>query len=561
MPKSIITLVHTFVERAWNKESVIRMLPNGINRTEKKTGSRKLQLLFQVCTFFLALTTEAVYSADNKAGLAKSLSRCASLQIPEQVILEEKPSWVSAEGLPRYCKVRGTISRRVKFELRMPEDWNGRFLMAGCGGFCGELMPDSPGYGNSINHALKRGYAAIAHDSGHQAPGWQTEWARNDPEALELWAHRVLPVVVEVGVAISESLYGQAPHHKYYSGCSNGGRLGLMAAQRYPDLFDGIAAGGSIFDLSGITGYWGGWMISQAYTRHDDGLTPVLQQSKLPFVEQAVLRHCDLLDGQKDRIIRDPRACEMDFRSLQCQSSAEDEACLLASEADMLNRLYGGVKSSNEELLYPVLSLGSEHYSGMWIFGAGGEPGLGVSITQQYLIMLAESVGAKLPASGVTSDEAREWIGESPLPAITDAVNPDLSGIHQSGAKLFMYHGWSDPLVIPEPVVNYYEQAADLAGGLKKLQTDARLFMVPGMGHCWEIPTDAPVNFDPLLAIEQWVESGRAPNSIIARTQVLSNEEGRSRPICAYPAVAELIRGENPDMHSSYHCVTGNHLE
>ena len=514
----------------------------------------KLQFLFPIFTLVLALTVEAAYGADNKAGPAEDSGVCADLQIPEHVILEEKPSWVSAEGLPKYCKVRGTISKRVKFELRLPKDWNGRFMMAGCGGFCGELMPDMPG--NSINHALKRGYAALAHDSGHQAPSWQTAWAINDPEALALWAHKVLPVAVEVGVAITESMYGQPPHHKYYSGCSNGGRLGLMAAQRYPDLFDGIAAGGSIFDLSGITGYWGGWMISQAYTQGDDGLTPVLQQSKVPFIKQAVMQQCDGLDGQEDGIIRDPRACQVDFTSLQCLPDSGDEVCLSAVEANMLNRLYGGVKDANDELLYPVLSPGSEHFSSLWVFGAEGKPGMGVAITQQYLNLLATSVGATLPPTGLSNDQVRQWISESPLPAITDAVNPDLSGIRQSGAKLLMYHGWSDALVIPQPSVNYYEQAVDVAGGLQQLQTDARLFMVPGMGHCWEMPTDAPVNFDPLMIVEQWVESGRAPEHIIATAQALTNEEGRSRPICAYPKVAELIGGTDPVKASSYQCVS-----
>src|SRR5690606_21482837 len=119
--------------------------------------------------------------------------------VPENVTLEAQPSWRLGAGLPRFCKVRGKIAKRIRVEMRLPADWNGRFMMAGCGGFCGELLPDKSGHSNTINEALKRGYAAISHDSGHQAKSWQTEWAYQDQEALEIWSHKVLPLVSEVG--------------------------------------------------------------------------------------------------------------------------------------------------------------------------------------------------------------------------------------------------------------------------------------------------------------------------------------------------------------------------
>ena len=108
-------------------------------------------------------------------------------------------------------------------------------LMAGCGGFCGELRPDKPGQSNAINEALKRGYAGISHDSGHQAKSWETQWA-SDRVALELWAHKVLPRVAGVGEQLATALYGRAPAYSYFSGCSNGGRLGLQAGGN-PDKY------------------------------------------------------------------------------------------------------------------------------------------------------------------------------------------------------------------------------------------------------------------------------------------------------------------------------------
>ena len=39
-------------------------------------------------------------------------------------------------SLPEYCRVLGYLRPAVNFEIRLPtKDWNGEFLMAGCGAF------------------------------------------------------------------------------------------------------------------------------------------------------------------------------------------------------------------------------------------------------------------------------------------------------------------------------------------------------------------------------------------------------------------------------------------
>jgi feruloyl esterase len=156
---------------------------------------------------------------------------------------------------------------------------------------------------------------------------------------------------------------------------------------------------------------------------------------------------------------------------------------------------------------------------------------------------------------GLPTDQMRAWISRSPIPALTNATDPNLSGLRRSGGKLLMYQGWSDPLIIPVPITNYYRQAARVAGGLEQLQRNARLFMVPGWGHCWEKPADAPDTFDPLSELEQWVEKRQPPDSIVARQLDKMGTELRSRPICAYPAVARLDKGKDPVRFESYRCV------
>ena len=476
---------------------------------------------------------------------------CAGLAAPAGVVFREPPLWVRTPELPAYCRVTGTINQRVNFEMRLPEAWSGRFLMAGCGGFCGELLPDKAGSSNAINHALKRGYAGISHDGGHQAKSWETHWAA-DREALELWAHRILPVVSAVGTKLAASLYGEPPRYRYFSGCSNGGRLGLQAAQRYPELFDGIAAGASIFELSGIAGLWGNWLITNA----QDGADSRIPQARVPLVEQFVMQRCDALDGMADGVINNPLACQLDFGEAVCpEDTAASDSCLGAGEAGILNALYGGVRNGRAKVVYPSVAYGSEHYADRWLFGAPGQPAWGILASAGYRQMLAADLGEEDRPAGLSTDEMLDWLERSSIPALTDATDPDLAGLREAGTRLLVYQGWSDPLIIPQPIIRYFTDAAREAGGIDRLQRSARLFMVPGWGHCWEKPAAAPDEFDPLLALEQWVETGQAPEFMVARQRASDGAVQRSMPVCVYPKVARLDAGANADDFRSYQCV------
>tara|TARA_R110001599_G_scaffold353459_2_gene592805 strand:+ start:57195 stop:58787 length:1593 start_codon:yes stop_codon:yes gene_type:complete len=483
--------------------------------------------------------------------MSRAADACSTLVAPSGVVFTASPAWVEDTVLPKYCRVNGTINGRINFEMRLPEKWSGRFMMAGCGGFCGALIPDKPGHSNAINEALKRGYAAISHDSGHQAQSWETQWAQ-DREALELWAYKSLPVVTELGTRLATAMYEQAPRYKYFSGCSNGGRMGLMAAQRYPGLFDGIAAGGSIFELSGIAGLWGNWLIGT----NQDGLHSRFPQAKVPVIKELVMAQCDAIDGLTDGIIDDPRACRIEFTAAVCAENSPTQGdCLTAQEARLLTRLYGGVKNGVGDTVYPAVVPGSENYSDKWLFGADGKPAWGVMASAGYRKMLAQDLSEQDVPGGLSTDQMLEWLDRSSITELADAVDPDLSGLVEEDTRLLIYQGWSDPLIIPGPITQYYEQAAELAGGLQQLQHNARLFMVPGWGHCWEKPADAPDDFDPLFELEQWVENGQAPDFMVARQLDDSGVALRSRPICSYPSVARLKEGKSPDKFESYQCV------
>ena len=183
---------------------------------------RRLSITILIVTLASLIPSPGYTQADLDISSAAAL--CAKLQPAADVKLRESPRWIDKGSLPAHCEVRGIKANKVEFLMRLPTPWNGRFMMAGCGGFCGELLPDKPGYSNSINEAVKRGYAAIAHDGGHKAASWDTDWAA-DAEALDIWAYRILPLMVDVGLDLTRQTYGKDPDYKYFSGCSNGGRL------------------------------------------------------------------------------------------------------------------------------------------------------------------------------------------------------------------------------------------------------------------------------------------------------------------------------------------------
>jgi len=478
----------------------------------KTNSSLRLGLAGVLC--LAAVMARPVDASEATSQLAAS---CVAAAAPAGVTFEGTPKWRTADGLPPHCEVRGLAAGKIRFVMRLPAGWKERFLLAGCGGFCGELLPDKAGRGNSINESVRRGYAAISHDGGHQAASWETDWA-SDIEALEIWAHKVLPIMTNAGVAIAESVYGTAPRYKYFSGCSNGGRLGMMAAQRYPGLFDGIAAGASVFDLSGTAGLWGAWMTRQTLV---DG-KPVIAPERWALVHRKILQRCDALDGQRDERIDAPRDCKIDFAHL---TTGDDP--LTIAEVEALRALYGGVRDTRGNIIYPALEFGAEFFGDIWLGGAPGRPAWGVLASQGYRQMLAASLGIADAASPGTNagaasastevETVRSMIARSPVPAITDAVDTDLQAHARSGSKLLLYHGLADPLIIPQPLETYYAKAAEQAGGLTALREHTRLFMIPGWGHCWERPVTAGDDFDPLAAVEGWVERGEAPNSLPLR--------------------------------------------
>src|SRR5687768_3723830 len=147
-------------------------------------------------------------------------------------------------ALPAHCRVRlvlkPTSDSNINAELWMPAaNWNGKFMAVGNGGFGGSIQ----GYGEMRN-VIRLGYATAGSDTGHSAAdGPSGMFALGHPEKIVDFAYRAMHEMTATSKKLINEFYGKPHQFAYYKGCSTGGRQGVMAAQRYPEDFDGIIAG------------------------------------------------------------------------------------------------------------------------------------------------------------------------------------------------------------------------------------------------------------------------------------------------------------------------------
>src|SRR5262245_32223527 len=358
-------------------------------------------------------------------------------------------------NIPAHCRVllvlKPTSDSLINMELWLPtQNWNGKFMGVGNGGFAGSIQ----GLSGDMPQALRLGYATAGTDTGHQDAGGA--WAIGHPEKLIDFAYRSTHQMTLKAKEIVKTFYDQSAKYAYFKGCSTGGRMAVMEAQRYPDDYDGIIAG-SLANRH-IHMWTAGEARSIELARHPEGS---LTAEKAALVNQLVMGTCDTL---KEGFLNNPRQCKVDFSKLLCASGKDDASCLTAGQLKTVNTFYGGVKNSKGEVIFSGQALGN--------------PILPVTATN-------ESPGGTFDIVRIAfNDPNLDWQKfdlDRDMPLIdkavgyVDAVNPDLSKFKKRGGKLLLTHGWSDTGITPENTVLYYESVLDKMG---KNQSDwVRLFM------------------------------------------------------------------------------------
>ncbi|RYX94244.1 MAG: tannase/feruloyl esterase family alpha/beta hydrolase [Comamonadaceae bacterium] len=451
-----------------------------------------------------------------------------------------------------YCLVKLKVDPAVNIWVALPSaSWNGRFRAEGNGVYAG-------GTPAIAQDSVKQDFVGVTTDTGHSTSALSGAFGMSSPGVANTqlqvdFAYRSEHLMAEVGKQVVKAFYKTDPVRSYWYGCSTGGRQGLMMAQRYPADYDAILAGDPAIHWDQFQAY----QIWPHVVMKAEGAT-ALSSAKRTLLNGRVMAACDGLDGVTDNIIDDPRKCSYDPRvdTTITKAGCADDTCLSPAEANSVQRIWGGARNAAGDLLWPGLERGSDLSA---LAGAAPFP---IPIEQaRYWVYL---------------DPTWDWNTLTPLnyetfhkdnirmvgPVIgTD--NPDISAFKARGGKVIMYHGWADQLIMPGGSVKYFEKVKATVPNTDEF---ARLYMVPGMGHC--SGGTGPDSFgqgssgavpmtperDVFRALMAWSEKDVAPTKIVA-AKISGGITTRTRPLCPYPQVARFKGTGSSDDASSFSCV------
>lgn len=440
------------------------------------------------------------------------------------------------DDIPAFCRVSATMrpssDSEIKIEvwLPAPSAWNGKFMAVGNGGQAGEISYHKMGL------PLSLGYAVASTDTGHEGKSSDGSYALGHPEKVIDFGYRAVHEMVEKSRAVINEYYARAAKLSYWYGCSTGGRQGLEDIQRYPNDFDGAITGAPALNPRMLA-----QIVWTAQVVHKDEAS-LIPASKFPMIHQAVLEACDADDGVRDGVLEVPRRCKFDPTVIQC-TGGDGADCLTAAQVETARKIYTApVNPRTGETIAPAFEPGSEKG---WTYAAGPQP------PQLALTGLQNRVFKDPKWDYRTFNFDSDVALLERESATIDARNPNLQPFFGHGGKLLQYHGWSDNLIPPLNSVNYYHSVVAMLGDAAKVSGSYRLFMVPGMGHCRG--GDGTDRFDAIRALEQWVEQGRAPDSITA-ARYAGDKVERTRPLCPYPQVAAYKGNGSTDDAANFSC-------
>ena len=490
-------------------------------------------------------------------------SRFQAAISPQRIRSHEKTCRRSVGSSPR-CSRR--LNSDIRVEVWLPkQDWKGVLHANGNGGYAGVLAYN---YG-AMEAGVKRGYASAITDMG-TAPATPLDGDAlvGHPQKWKDWGLLSTHVMAAVGKDIAKAFYGKDVKRAYYTGCSTGGQQGLIEAEYYPNDFDGILAGAPVINRT-----WGHAVAVWDYLAANAEPGHKLSDAKLALLTKSAVANCaSKANGLKsDPFIADPGACDFDPAVLTCKGASSD-ACLTPAEVETTKAFYSGPVDphSGKRLFYGWLP-GSESGPFNWGFAeapgnAPGEPAFDGLFKWVF--------GADWNWRDFDVERDMPKVDAMLGPDLDDVTTGDMSRFQARGGKLIMFQGWADPIVPPLQTVDFYKRLAKQFGGEEKTQEFARLFMVPGFGHCFGGagpnrfdssafgglgPPSTDADHDMFTALNRWVEDGVAPSQIIA-TKYVDNDPAKGvamqRPLCPYPQAAWYKGEGDPNDAANFVCAT-----
>ncbi|MGR4868977.1 tannase/feruloyl esterase family alpha/beta hydrolase [Variovorax sp. LARHSF232] len=518
--------------------------------------------------------------------LAAKLASLANTTISTSTDVGAGALTVGGQAVPAHCQVTGAMFARtstvdgnsyaIKFEMRLPLAWNGRFFHQGNGGIDGSVVPATGSFGGGpLTHALMQGFAVLSSDAGHAAslgPNFGV-----DPQARLDYGYQAVGKLTPIAKKVIDSAYGKGPDRSYFGGCSNGGRHTFVAAARYPEDYDGYLAGAPGYKLpkAAIANMFGARRYASVATNPADlstGFTPTERAT----VARAVLARCDVLDGASDGLVQDTEACRVAFdlaRDVPTCGGSRDGSCLSPAQKTAIAPIFSGAINSKGESFYSSFpydsGIGAAGIA-FWEFTAplaldSGAVGIIFKVPPENPASFngpAFALTADIDAMLAGIEATNAVYTESAMSFMTPPNPTRLEKLKNRGAKMMVFHGVSDPIFSVDDTKAWYEGLAAANGG--DASSFARFYRVPGMGHCSGGP--ATDQFDMLSALVAWVEKGAAPDRVTASARGAGNAGGvnaelpadwaanRSRPLCPYPKVARYNASGSLDSADSFSC-------
>lgn len=495
----------------------------------------------------------------------------------------------AGQPVGEHCLVTGKMNQRtssvdgqayaIGWEMRLPKDWNGRFLYQGNGGTDGVVSQASGGFsgGGPLQNALQQGFAVISSDAGHSSA--QNPLFGLDPQARLDYGYQAVGTLTPMAKALIKAAYGKGPDRSYIGGTSNGGRHTMVAAARYTAEYDGYLAISPGFNLpkAAVAQLYGAQQWAKVAT-DPANLETALPQTERRMIANAILAKCDALDGVADGLVNDVAACRGAFdlaRDVPTCSGTRDGTCLTAAQKTSLGNVFIGARNSKGEALYSrwpydagIVQTGWADWKFRNSVGAARDPvavGFIFSSPPADKAILQNTLGYALNFNFDTDAPlifaTTSVYTESAMSFMTPPNPTNLDTLRGRGAKMIVVHGLSDGVFSPDDTAAWYDQLNTRYNG--SAGDAVRFFLVPGMGHSRGGP--ATDQFDGLTALVNWVEKGQAPDRIVASARGAGNAGGvnadvpadwaanRTRPLCPYPLVARYKSGDK-EQASSFAC-------
>jgi feruloyl esterase len=478
------------------------------------------------------------------------------------------PDGSTYPNLPAFCRVvavlKPTANSDINVEVWLPDTpgWNGRLVGTGNGGYAGAIVY------SELGNTLALGFAVANTDMGSSPATALNGKPLTGHLSKQIdFGYRSTHDMTVAAKEIVLAFYGTNAAFSYFTGCSTGGGQALHEAEQFPNDYDGIVGGAPAENRTHVHTD----IMWDFYVTHQSSQS-VIPESLLTLVTQSAVAACNKQNGglASDPFITDPRSCTWDPGALLCKGIATKN-CLNPQQVEALRLIYDGPRDPRTgDLIYPGANRGSESGS---LFDLGAIEGLSPDFPTNEpffdgLFYWAFGTNWNWQTFDFDYDVATL---DAKLAIYQNANNADLSKFRAHDGKLLMYHGWADPLVVPQDDIDYFLRAVALdKGNLKTTHSYFRLFMAPGMGHCFTGPgpnifggADNPGGpadafHNVLLALQAWVELGVAPDKIIATKYADDNPAGAvimTRPLCVFPKVPTYNGQGNTTEASSFDCV------